>query len=801
MALSSNIRAKVESPAEYLSAGSYPSAAGLAPGAARILTAAAYPATILVSAFLLFQVEPMMGKFILPWFGGAQAVWTTCILFFQLMLLAGYAYAHSLGTRCSLRRQASIHLGVLALCVISMSTLAIVWHSPIMPPSSWKPDNPDNPIGRILILLLSAVGLPFFVLSATAPLLQTWFARTRPDASPYPLYALSNLGAMLGLLTYPFLVETNLTLHSQAHLWFMLYVWFAAGIAICGLGLRRLDCMPASEQENAAPHPNEVADSSPTAASYCIWIALAACPSLMFLAVTNELCQDIAAAPFLWILPLSIYLMSFIFCFGNEHWYRRAVFNPLLAGAIVLSCRALYQPSVKVFAHGAIYLFLLACACIVCHGELVRQKPHKAWLTSFYLTVSGGGALGSLFGAIAAPWLFRGYWELQLSIGACAALLIVVLYRDRQSWINQRKPVLAVMLLAAAVLMPQMVLPAAGVRRYFCFDLVAGAAILLGSIIARREYKSGEIAKRYKFVAVSASAGVLMVAILLLCNVRARLATSVFANRSFYGAFTVMAQDANDPAWRSNTLRHGRIRHGMQFLTPDKRKRPTTYYGPGSGIGLLMLHHPQRLATHPESRGLRVGIVGLGAGTIAAYGRGEDYIRFYEIDPAIIEVAAGKGGFFSYVRDSPARVEIVAGDGRLSMERELAAGRSRKFDVLVIDAFTSDAIPVHLLTRQAFAVYLGELAPDGVLALHISNRYLDLRPVLKRSADYFNLYSGWLRDSPKDRFTEMSDWVLLSRNARVLGQPAFASRLKPLQASAEVAMWTDDYSNLFQILR
>jgi hypothetical protein len=656
-----------------------------------------------------------------------------------------------------------------------------------------------RPVGRILMLLLAGVGLPFFILSATAPLLQTWFADARPDSSPYPLYALSNLGAMLGLLTFPFLVETTLNLRLQAQLWFALYLFFALGIAMCALALRRRDgVFPSAEDEQSVSRAGQSEESRATSATYLIWIALAACPSLMFLAVTNELCQDIAAVPFLWILPLAIYLLSFIVCFGNEHWYRRAIFNPLLAGAIVLSCRALYQPGMNMFSQGAIYLFLLACSCMVCHGELVRLKPGKARLTSFYLTVSAGGALGSLFGAMIAPWLFRGYWEFQLSIGACAAILVMVLIRDQHSWINQRRPIAALALLAAAVLLPELILPrAGGTHPYLYYNLMAAAVVLLAAPAAFREYKSSEIRKGYGLVAVSAAVGLFVVGSLLLVNVTARLSVSVFANRNFYGAFTVMAQNTKEPAWRSYVLRHGRIRHGMQFLAPDKRHRPTTYYGPSSGIGVLMLQHPRRLASAPRDRSLRVGIVGLGAGTIATYGQAGDYIRFYEIDPAIIEVAAGRNSYFTYVHDSRAHVDVVAGDGRLSMEREIADRRSPNFDILVIDAFTSDAIPVHLLTREAFAVYLQQLAPDGVLALHISNRYLDLRPVLKQSADYFNLHAGWVHDQPTDRFTETSDWVLLARNTKVLGQPAISARMKPLDGESAVRMWTDDYSNLF----
>jgi hypothetical protein len=318
-------------------------------------------------------------------------------------------------------------------------------------------------------------------------------------------------------------------------------------------------------------------------------------------------------------------------------------------------------------------------------------------------------------------------------------------------------------------------------------------------MFGRREADTSNHARN--LLPVSAAAGLLMLASVLLSSISARLADNLVAIRNFYGAFAVVARDTNDPAWHSYVLRHGRTVHGVQFPQPDKRREPTAYYGPTSGVGLLMLHHPRRLAVDPSHRTLRVGVVGLGIGTIAAYGRPGDYIRFYEINPAIIKVATAPNGYFTYLRDSRARVDIVPGDARLSMEREEEGGRSQRFDVLVIDAFSGDAIPVHLLTKQAFEVYLNELSADGVLALHISNNYLDLRPVAASLAQYFGLHCGWVHSEAADRFAATSDWVLLARNTKVLNQPAISTHLGPLDGKAGVGLWTDDYSNLFQILR
>lgn len=555
--------------------------------------------------------------------------------------------------------------------------------------------------------------------------------------------------------------------------------------------------MRKSANENAietdALGPDEPARA---AADYVMWIVLAAWPSLMFLAVTNQLCQDVAAVPFLWVVPLAIYLLSFIFCFGNECWYRRRIFNPALGLLIVLSCALLYRPASYIMWQAAAYLSLLAISCVVCHGELVRLKPRNGRVTAFYLLVSLGGALGGLFGAVFAPLLFRGYWELQLSIFGCAAALFISLIRDDRSWIKFRQPLVAVLLLAAIVLAPEVILPSVrSMRSVVLYNLPMFGILTAAAWVLLR--KKPVLSGKDGLLTFTTAAVLMLIGVLLLYNIKARTTASLIAGRNFYGSYSVVENDGPDPAWRSYTLGHGRIKHGMQFQEPDKRRRPTTYYGPSSGIGLLLVNYPR-----PAGGRLRIGVVGLGTGTIAAYGQPFDYIRFYELDPAIIDLATDRNGYFSYVRDSQAQVEIAPGDARISMERELAAGYLHRFDVLAIDAFSSDSIPVHLLTREAFSLYFKELASNGVLAIHISNRYVDLQPVLLQAARYFSLQSGVVHDDAgKDRFTIASEWVLLARNNKVLGQPGIFSRLAPLSGSRNVRMWTDDYSNLFQILR
>lgn len=401
----------------------------------------------------------------------------------------------------------------------------------------------------------------------------------------------------------------------------------------------------------------------------------------MFLAVTNQLCEDVAAVPFLWVLPLGIYLLSFIVCFGNKNYYRRSIFNPSLAAAIVLTCAVLYRTYTGMVWQIAIYSFLVACACMVCHGELVKLKPGTGHLTSFYLVISAGGALGGLSGAALAPWISRGYWELQFSLWGCAALLIVAPLRDPDSWIHQRRPLLALALLAGAVLLPELMLASTGKLAFgLHYDLTTAAALIVVAVVifGRRETSPSRQARA--LVPISAAAGLLMLASVLLSSISARLVNNLIAVRNFYGVFAVVANNADDPAWHSYVLRHRRTVHGVQFPQPDKRRAPTAYYGPASGVGLLMLHHPRRLDADPRRGTLRLGAIGLGVGTIAAYGRPGDYIRFYEVNPAIIKVATTANGYFTYLVDSRARVDIVPGDapfnGTGSAERALAALRS-----------------------------------------------------------------------------------------------------------------------------
>jgi SAM-dependent methyltransferase len=767
-----------------------------------------YAATIFLSAFLLFQVEPMLAKYILPWFGGTASVWNTCLLFFQVMLVAGYLYAHLVGTRLGARSQVIVHLVLVLGCALLMALLATMWKSPIMPGASWKPGAADFPIVRILVLLTVSVGLPYFVLSSTGPLLQSWFARTY-EGSPYRLYSLSNLGSLLALLSYPLVVEPALQLRIQGLAWAAIYLLFALGIAHCAWGLWK-----SPGRLETAEIASSLDSARPSAGTFALWVLLAACASLMLIASTNQMSQDIAPIPFLWILPLALYLISFIVCFDNERWYRRAIFHPALIATIFLSLILLVQSDRALMFFGRHFgaapnrvslsiqigtaAALLFTVCMVCHGELVRLRPHSRSLTAFYLMVALGGAFGGIIGAIVAPLLFRDSWELRLAISIATVLMFIVLLRDQRSWIHQRRPALAIALLIAALALPQLIGIGAvgwGYDTPQLLVLAAGAGLFLFGRKSRLWARPGILAQ------FALLATIVIIAGLSISSSIVGYRIPVLTMRNFYGIFRVMSNAAKDPEMRLYQLWSGRIMHGEQFAGQHERYQPTSYYGPTSGIGLLMANYPNRLAADPKQWPVRVAVVGLGTGTLAVWGELGDYFRYYEINPAIIHLATDPGGYFTYVRDSNAKVDIISGDARLSMERELAAAPPQKFDILVIDAFSGDAIPVHLLTREAIELYLRQLKPDGVLALHISNRFLNLAPLAHQAAQEFKLHGGVIYDRPTERIYDDSDWVLLSRSDQTLGRPEIAAHMKSLNGEKPVRLWTDDYSNLVQLIR
>jgi protein-L-isoaspartate O-methyltransferase len=680
----------------------------------------AFSLTIFWGAFLLFLVQPLIARFILPWFGGGPAVWTTCMLFFQLLLLGGYAYAHFSISRLTPRRQVITHLILLALAVALL---------PITPGDGWKPTDGSHAAGHILLLLLASLGLPYLVLSATGPLLQAWFSKANPGVSPYRLYALSNVGSLLALLIYPFYLEPQLSRQAQADGWSWGLAIYAGLTAWCGLKVWK-----SSASDGDTAKTTEV-EAPASAWRKLLWFALPACGVMLLLAITNKLCQDIAVVPFLWVLPLSLYLLSFIISFDSPRWYHRGFWLPLLAVLLGLVLQNLYQaeshPNITPLA--TLYLGTLFVACMVCHGEVYRLRPGASRLTGFYLSLSGGGAAGGLFVALAAPFLFSDYFELHLALFLTAALVLLVLRQD-----------------------PTLPLREGRARWAWAVPFIALAALGYG----------------LADVATTSLRG------------------SLSVTRGFYGVLKVNDNDAGNAGLHHLTLQHGATIHGLQYVDPEKRTDPSSYYTSTSGIGRL-------LRAHKPGGGRRVGAIGLGCGTLAAWGRSGDTFRFYEINHDVAHLATST---FTYLKDSKAKTELVMGDARLSMEREA----DQQYDVIVLDAFSSDAIPVHLLTLEAFDHYQRHLKPDGAIAVHVSNRYLDLHPVVYRIADKIGFPAITIDDNDtayEDAGFYGSDWIIMTRNQVLLQQPLIKDVTKEtVEFPARIMYWTDERSDLLSIL-
>ena len=755
-----------------------------------------YALTTFLSAFLLFLVQPLIGKYILPWFGGGPGVWTTCLLFFQTLLLGGYAYAHFTSTRLKPRAQALTHIALLAL--------SLVW-LPIIPGAGWKPAAGDEPTLRIFLLLTATLGLPYLLLSATGPLLQRWFSLTHPDKSPYRLYALSNVASLLALVGYPFAIEPLFSRTAQAWSWSVRLGCFAALCGACAWRFRR------TQPPGLAPAAAEAGPDAdqPTRGQKFLWVALPALASVLLVATTSKLCVDVAVIPFLWILPLALYLLSFIICFDHARWYSRGVFAALLVVAGVLVWYYLSDGRHDRMARQVCgYSVALFAACMICHGEAYRLRPAARHLTNFYLHLSLGGALGGLCVAVLAPLVFNDHYELQIAYWAVALLLAVIGLRQRS-----RALVLGVAVgtLAGAVALPWCLLDNSGkttgllaqairflsyCRTFYLGQPVWTSVVLLAllwSLLARGRAPTGSW--RWGFAALP-TALLALLGTAFVVQIRERNADQLESVRNFYG--TLKVRRYHEPGQTSDyhVLSHGITTHGLQRRRLLYDTWTTSYYGRKSGIGLILQD------TEPVQGGRNFGFVGLGAGTLAAYGLPGDRLRFYEINPAVPRLARKHFTFLSST--AAADVQIVLGDARLSLENELAHGDVQHFDVLVLDAFSSDAIPIHLLTQEAFAVYLRHLKPDGVIAVHISNRYLNLQPVVAGLAENYHLNLLAISETPEKKhwWLYSSNWVLLSRDARRFA-PADLQKAadKPKAGAAKPVLWTDDRASLTGVLR
>jgi SAM-dependent methyltransferase len=678
--------------------------------------AAIYALTVIVGACLLFLVQPLIAKLILPWFGGASAVWSAALLFFQACLFGGYVYAHGI-VRAAPRTQAIVHtLLLLASCALL----------PILPSDELKPTGDSNPVIQTLYLLAVTVGLPAVALSSTSPLLQVWFMRRTGDQLPYRLYALSNAGSLIALLGFPLLLEPVFDSRTLALLWSGAFVVFAVlSIAAAWMSLR------VRGSASGQAKPTQLPQRAPGTAQMTLWLLFSACGSALLVAVTAHLSVNVAPIPLLWVVPLALYLLTFILNFGNVRVYNRAAFFPLVAAA--LGCMTYLYMRVDTNPHIRyaipLYLASLFVVCMACHGELIQRRPVPAYLTRFYLLIALGGVLGGAFVAVLAPMLFDSYWELPIVLIAVAALAVFVQWRrgggPLRIWL---------------------------VRCVMVAGVVAMTVFLVLTEVSFRD-------------------GYLLV------------------ERNFYGVLRVRDYDAGEEHAR-RTLFHGTISHGYQFRNDAYRDVGGSYYSTNSGVARAIL------AMHADGP-IKMGVIGLGAGVLASYAHSGDAVTMYELNPAVVRVANEYFDFLERARERGAQVEVIQGDARLSLERQ----GPQQFDLIAVDAFSSDAIPVHLLTREAMEQYARHLKPDGVLALHISNRYVDLEPVCARAAEHLNR-AALVVEQASDLIMHGTTWVLITSNADLLGREPFEGAvLRAATADPQFRMWTDQYSNLVSLLR
>jgi hypothetical protein len=677
-------------------------------------------ATVFSSAFLLFLVQPIIAKQILPWFGGSAAVWTTCMVFFQVLLLAGYAYADAVTRKLAPRSQAILHTALLA------ASLALL---PIIPADGWKPLADSDPALRILLLLAATIGLPYFLLSTTGPLLQAWFARRYPGATVYRLFALSNLASLVALVAYPPLIEPNVTLKGQAFGWSAFYMLFVVLCAVSAWLAARAPVVPVATAQTVA----DAAAAPPRLRDYALWLALAALGSLMLLAVTNHVTQNVASVPFLWIVPLVLYLASFILVFdvgagrGASGWYSRKAFLwPLLVSVVAMAWGLAANNGVlHVYRALPLYCIGLFVACMFCHGELAAMRPAPKYLTRFYLMISLGGALGGLFVGLLAPKIFNAFFELPVALVALAALAALL------AW------------------------PAARVKGL------------------------GRLAFAASLAATAASAWFFSVyADYLRWD-------ALYASRNFYGTLRVKQSGGDTDPEATRWLVHGVIDHGSEFVVPDKRMKPISYFGPTSGIARALDFY----AGKPR----KIGVVGLGVGVFTAYGTAQDRFKVYELDPEVLRIAKQ---YFWYLPGAQAKVDVAIGDGRLNLERD----PPQEFDLLSVDAFSSDAIPVHLMTREALRLYRSHIKPDGVIVFNVTNRYLKLAPLVKAIAEAEGMQAIHISDWPEQSELGSTDYVLVTQNPRLIADKRFKDA-EPIEVPAGLKPWTDDFNNLIKVLK
>ena len=683
-----------------------------------------FATTIFTSAFLLFLVQPVIAKQILPWFGGSAAVWTTCMVFFQLALLVGYAYSDAVVRRLAPRPQAILH---------TLLVLASLAWLPIIAGETWKPEPGTDPSIRILVLLGATVGLPYLLLSTTGPLVQAWFARRYPHAKVYRLFALSNFASLLSLLAYPPFIEPNVTLSVQSWVWSGVYVAFA--LLVIASAWHAASAQPAAAAA-ASDSSSDPTAAAPGARDVILWFLLAALGSLLLLSFTNHITQNVASVPFLWIVPLVLYLVTFILVFdvgsarGKSGWYWRPLFLPLLFALMIAIAYGLDESYAYLNVHVAIPLFCagLFVGCMFCHGELAALRPSPRYLTRFYLMLSIGGAAGGLMVGVVAPLVFKTFLELPLALLACGLLAAYV------SWITP------------------------GARPLLKWGTPFVSLVVTG---VAGWYLWGYVGYQYQ--------------------------DALLLHRDFYGTLRVKQDGPMDDPASTRRLIHGVISHGSEFTHEPLRGKPISYFGPDSGIARVVQFYGE------ERAAIRVGVVGLGIGVLAAWGRPGDSYRIYELVPAVVDIAKSH---FWYLTGSKAKIEYALGDGRLSLERDAP----QQFDMLSIDAFSSDSIPMHLMTREALRVYKSQIRPDGAIVYNVTNRFINLAPMVKLLAEAEGMKAVMISHSPDSDEYNYTDYVVVTNNEKLLANPRFAEPAE-IDKLPGLKVWTDDYNNLFDVLR
>jgi hypothetical protein len=657
------------------------------------------------------------------------------MIFFQTALLLGYLYAHFIN-KFSNKKQLVLHLLLLFLAVLTL---------PILPDSAWEPEPGQNPVFHILLLLFATVSLPILALSSTSPLLQTWISKIKTKKSPYKLYALSNAGSLIALLSFPFILEPNIGIQQQSDLWAMTFMIFSLLCAIAGFFVWKNKNNKTSPSKSKKPIKLKFK-------TQVYLLGLAACTSTLLLAVTEKISQDISVVPFFWILPLSLYLLTFIFAFGRKDKNSWSSADSLLYLVIIAIIGLGFFISTDfIIIQVLVYTLILFLFCMICHNEMVRIKPAAKYLTNFYLLIAAGSIIGSIFTGIIAPLVFNSYFELNLIIAVCLFLAVSAFLKSKNIKIQVKKPKSDII---------QFLFVRKNKSKNFQFKynnfIVVSLLILLASV----------------------SAGGMV------CAHGISSSKILEKSRNFYGTLTIKEHLLTENE-KMMFIASGRVLHGSQFISPDYQKLPTTYYGHDSGIG--------RLFDYYKNKKIKVGAVGLGAGTIAAYGKSGDYFKFYEINPEVKKLCEK---YFTYLKDSSAEIKIKLGDARLAMERE----SPQNYDILIIDAFTGDSIPVHLLTAEAFEIYLKNLKKNSVLAVHISNIHLDLRAPVLKLAKHFKLKSKIIV-SPEiiSQNTLHTTWILMSENEKML-QSIKSAEINKINIQ-NFNLWTDDYSNIFEILK